>query len=482
MPENSWLENDSYSELEPISSLLSDLADSNHEASTTNNSLHRGLKGRRRKAAVVLTVVWSGTIALHLVSWGYWFVLGLTALMGIHALRILFARPIAMPEPLTSTDPEAFPYVSLLVAAKNEEAVVVPLVKTLCNLDYPDCRYDLWVIDDNSSDRTPALLDRLAEEYPQLRVIHRSASAGGGKSGALNEVYPITRGEIIAVFDADAQVPKDMLRRVLPMFDRKEVGAVQARKAIANASANFWTRNQVAEMALDSYLQQQRLAIGGIGELRGNGQFVRREALDRCGGWNEETITDDLDLTFKLHLDQWDIDFLAFPPVGEEGVTRPMGLWHQRNRWAEGGYQRYLDYWRLILSNRMGTRKTVDLFMFWVTQYVMPTAAVPDFLMAIARNRVPIFSPIASLTIALFIIGMVIGLRRTEPEGNPSKLTAQSLFMLFLQTLQGTVYMFHWLPIVASMTLRVSLRRKRLKWVKTIHHGIHESRLNLPKS
>jgi 1,2-diacylglycerol 3-beta-glucosyltransferase len=482
MPENSWLENDSYSELEPISSLLSDLADSKHEASTTGNSLHRGLKGRRRKAAVVLTVVWSGTIALHLVSWGYWFVLGLTALMGIHALRILFARPIAMPEPLTSTDPEAFPYVSLLVAAKNEEAVVVPLVKTLCNLDYPDCRYDLWVIDDNSSDRTPALLDRLAEEYPQLRVIHRSASAVGGKSGALNEVYPITRGEIIAVFDADAQVPKDMLRRVLPMFDRKEVGAVQARKAIANASANFWTRNQVAEMALDSYLQQQRLAIGGIGELRGNGQFVRREALDRCGGWNEETITDDLDLTFKLHLDQWDIDFLAFPPVGEEGVTRPMGLWHQRNRWAEGGYQRYLDYWRLILSNRMGTRKTVDLFMFWVTQYVMPTAAVPDFLMAIARNRVPIFSPIASLTIALFIIGMVIGLRRTEPEGNASKLTAQSLFMLFLQTLQGTVYMFHWLPIVASMTLRVSLRRKRLKWVKTIHHGIHESRLNLPKS
>jgi 1,2-diacylglycerol 3-beta-glucosyltransferase len=482
MPENSWLENDSYSELEPISSLLSDLADSKHEASTTGNSLHRGLKGRRRKAAVVLTVVWSGTIALHLVSWGYWFVLGLTALMGIHALRILFARPIAMPEPLTATDPEAFPYVSLLVAAKNEEAVVVPLVKTLCNLDYPDCRYDLWVIDDNSSDRTPALLDHLSEEYPQLRVIHRSASAGGGKSGALNEVYPITKGEIIAVFDADAQVPKDMLRRVLPMFERKEVGAIQVRKAIANASANFWTRNQAAEMALDSYLQQQRLAIGGIGELRGNGQFVRREALDRCGGWNEETITDDLDLTFKLHLDQWDIDFLAFPPVGEEGVTRPIGLWHQRNRWAEGGYQRYLDYWRLILSNRMGTRKTIDLFMFWVTQYVMPTAAVPDFLMAIARNRVPIFSPIASLTIALFIIGMVIGLRRTEPEGNPSKLTAQSLFMLFLQTLQGTVYMFHWLPIVASMTFRVSLRRKRLKWVKTIHHGIHESRLNLPKS
>jgi 1,2-diacylglycerol 3-beta-glucosyltransferase len=474
MPENSWLENDSYSELEPISSLLSDLTDSNTQASTTGYSLHRGLKGRRRKAAVVLTIVWSGTVALHLISWGYWLIVGLTTLMGIHALRILFARPIALPPPLAETDPEACPYVSLLIAAKNEEAVVVPLVKMLCNLDYPDCRYDLWVINDNSSDRTPMLLNRLAEEYPQLRVVHRSASAGGGKSGALNEVYPVTQGEIIAVFDADAQVPKDLLRRVLPMFERPEVGAVQVRKAIANASTNFLTRNQVTEMALDSYLQQQRLAIGGIGELRGNGQFVRREALDRCGGWNEETITDDLDLTFQLHLDQWDIDFLAFPPVGEEGVTRPVGLWHQRNRWAEGGYQRYLDYWRLILSNRMGTRKTVDLFMFWVTQYLMPTAAVPDFLMAIVRNRVPIFSPIASLTVALFIIGMFIGLRRTKAGGTGDRITPQSCLMLFLQTLQGTIYMFHWLPVVISMTFRISVRRKRLKWVKTVHHGVNQ--------
>jgi 1,2-diacylglycerol 3-beta-glucosyltransferase len=72
-------------------------------------------------------------------------------------------------------------------------------------------------------------------------------------------------------------------------------------------------------MALDAYVQQQRIAFGGIGELRGNGQFVRRTALERCGGWNEETITDDLDLTFRLHLDQWDIEILTCAAVEEEG-------------------------------------------------------------------------------------------------------------------------------------------------------------------
>lgn len=464
MPE-SWPQNNSYNEpydeFESLDSLLSDIS----EAEFLESPFYRGLAGRRRKAAVALTLVWSGTIALHLVSWGTWFVLGLTTLMGIHALRVLRARPLPGPEPLSDENQEEFPYVSLLVAAKNEEAVIGGLVKALCELDYPTCRYDLWVIDDNSTDRTPILLDRLAREYEQLKVIHRSADATGGKSGALNQVWPQTKAEIIAVFDADAQVTKDLLRRVLPLFQRDQVGAVQVRKAIANASQNFLTRGQAGEMALDSFFQQQRIALGGIGELRGNGQFVRRAALERCGGWNEETITDDLDLTLRLHLDQWDIDFLAFPAVEEEGVTRAVALWHQRSRWAEGGYQRYLDYWRLILRNRMGPHKTMDLLMFWLIQYIVPTAALPDFLMAIARNRLPILSPITSLTMMLSLTGMFLGLRRIQ--NRPTLAT-------FLQSLQGTLYMFHWLAVIASTTARISVRPKRLKWVKTIHQGSDE--------
>ena len=240
-------------------------------------------------------------------------------------------------------------------------------------------------------------------------MLRRAAAAGGGKSGALNQVLPLTQGEILAVFDADAQVPADLLRRVLPLFEREEVGAVQMRKAIANANTNFWTQGQMAEMALDAYVQQQRIAIGGIGDLRGNGQFIRRTALERCGGWNEETITDDLDLAFRLHLDQWEIELLSYPAVEEEGVTSAIALWHQRNRWAEGGSQRHLDYWRLIVSNRMGPRKTFDLVMFMLIHYILPTAGVPDLLMAIARNRPPVLMPVTSLTMTLSLMWMFLG-------------------------------------------------------------------------
>jgi 1,2-diacylglycerol 3-beta-glucosyltransferase len=478
MPESSWRENDSYNELE-LGALLADLSPLADDEDPESPKRDR----RRRKAAIVFCAIWMGTIALHLVTWGSWVALGLTAMLAVHAARILTVRPRSVPTLLTTEDPEHLPRVTLMVAAKNEEAVIGRLVKTLCSLDYPAQRYELWVIDDNSGDRTGVFLDQLTQEYEQLRVVHRPANASGGKSGALNQVLPLTRGEIIAVFDADAQVPQDMLRRVLPLFQRQQLGAVQVRKAISNVSANFWTRGQAVEMLLDSYFQQQRIAVGGVGELRGNGQFVRRAALEHCGGWNEETITDDLDLTIRLHLDQWDVDFMMVPQVEEEGVTRALSLWHQRNRWAEGGYQRYLDYWRPLVLNRMGFLKTFDLAAFWIIQYLLPTAMIPDALMAVLRHRPLLCSPLTTFTLLLQVVGILFALRQMrqfERQTTDSpRLLGGGLTTLW-QTLYTIVYLFHWVPVVSTMTARVAVRAKRLKWVKTTHQGEADLVLEVP--
>ncbi len=464
---------DSDAPLDPIEALFAEFEDPEAEEAEFRSEFFRGLEGRRLKAAIALTVIWTLVISLHYWSWSYYLVWGTMAVLSLQALRLMLATPETPPEIL----PEAalsgrYKKVSLLVAAKNEEVVIGRLVTELCNLDYPATQYDVWVVDDHSTDRTPVILDQLAAHHSQLHVIHRPAGSGGGKSGALNEVLQQADGEIIGVFDADADVPTDLLRRVVPYFEADGFGALQVRKAIANADTNFWTQGQAAEMALDTYFQQQRIVTRGIGELRGNGQFVSRQALANVGGWNEQTITDDLDLTIRLHLNNWKVGILATPPVNEEGVTTAIALWHQRNRWAEGGYQRYLDYWRWILSQPMGWRKKVDLLSFMLMQYLLPTAAVPDLMMSVWQQRLPMLTPLTYVAVGFSCWGMFHGLRRLTPIA-PHQSRFQWSLLLVKNALVGTLYMFHWLVVMPAVTARLALRPKRLKWIKTVH-GIGE--------
>lgn len=464
MSQSPWNTPDPDDGLDPIEAILSDWSDPETDEADFRSDFFRGTGGRRTKAAFALMMVWGIVLALHLVSWGIWLVVALTGMIGVNILRLVVARPNPVPNSLADQDLATAPTVALLVAAKNEEAVIERLVRQLCALDYERDRYEVWVIDDYSTDRTPEIIDRLALEIPQLQVIHRPANAGGGKSGALNEAIAKIDRDVIAVFDADAIVAPHLLRRVIPLFADEQIGAVQVRKAISNPEDNFWAKGQSVEMYLDSYYQQQRIAIGGIGELRGNGQFVRRAALTRCGGWNEETITDDLDLTIRLHLDRWQIGFCLDPAIGEEGVTSPQALWHQRSRWAEGGYQRYLDYWRLIIRNRMGVLKTWDLICFFTLQYVLPTAAIPDLLMVVLRHHLPVMMPMSALVMSFAFLGMVVGSLRVKPVGSIREAIA------FLVSLgQGFIYLFHWFVVMPATTARMAIRPKRLKWVKTVH-------------
>jgi len=479
MSQNRWPENEPDAPLDPLASLFSDWTDPEMEEEEFRSDFFQGLEGRRKKAAFVLMAIWGLVITLHSVSWGAILVLLLTVLLFLQALRLILAKPDPVPPRLTESNLSQARSVSLLVAAKNEESVIRNLVDQLCHLDYPTEKYDVWIIDDHSTDKTPQILDELVNQYAHLQVIHRPAGAGGGKSGALNEVLPLCRGDIIGVFDADAQIPADLLRQVVPYFDQEKVGAVQVRKAIANSDDNFWTRGQTTEMALDIYFQQQRIVTGGMGELRGNGQFVSRQALASCGGWNEQTITDDLDLTIRLHLDDWKIAVLVNPPVQEEGVTTAIALWHQRNRWAEGGYQRYLDYWRWIMGQPMGWPKKLDLFSFMLMQYLLPTAAIPDFLMALTRHHLPLLTPLTYVVISLSGWGMYQGLNRLELQSSQPR---PSLVSRLGQTIFGTLYMLHWLVIMPCVTARMAIRPKRLKWVKTVHAGNQDESLALKGS
>jgi 1,2-diacylglycerol 3-beta-glucosyltransferase len=190
--------------------------------------------------------------------------------------------------------------VDVVVAARDEEAVIGRLVERLTALRWPQSLLRIWIIDDGSEDRTAARLVELQQRHPQLQVLRRSRQAGGGKSAALNEVLQRLQGRWMLVLDADADMGPDLLERLIPFAEAGGWAAVQLRKAEVNSDKNWLTRGQAMEMAFDAVVQEGRLALGGVVELRGNGQLLRRDAVQTAGGFNEATITDDLDLSFRL--------------------------------------------------------------------------------------------------------------------------------------------------------------------------------------
>jgi 1,2-diacylglycerol 3-beta-glucosyltransferase len=390
--------------------------------------------------------------------------LGLAGLLGVYTLRTVFLRPQGAPAFTTTALEGPPPAVDVVVAARDEEAVIARLVERVLHLSWPMEQLRLWVIDDGSEDRTPQRLVDLQALHPQLRVLRRSRDAGGGKSGALNLVLQQLQGRWLLVLDADADLQPDLLERLIPYAESGGWAAVQLRKAEVNAEVNWLTRAQAMEMAFDAFIQEGRLARGGVAELRGNGQLLRRDAVHAAGGFNEATITDDLDLSFRLLLAGLPVGVLWNPPVSEEAVLSLPALWRQRQRWAEGGLQRFLDYGDQLVSDRLNGAQKRDLAAFFVLQYVLPVMAVADLAGALVTGTPPGMWPFSLVALGLTGFSIHAGCQRPA-EGPPLPKPTPANIALAMG------YLMHWFVVIPWVALKMALLPKRLVWAKTAHGG-----------
>lgn len=387
--------------------------------------------------------------------------------------------------------PAVWPSVCVIVPAHNEIGVIEETVAHLLSLDYPN--YTLLVVDDRSTDGTAQVLARLyqnqedtttssgnacgplppAEDQPtrpRLQVLHRAADAQPGKSAVLNDALAATEAELLCVFDADARVEPDFLRALVPYVLLDGVAAAQARKVIDNSTDNWLTCCQHLEYAFDAYLQHNRDAGHGAVELRGNGQLLRRTALLALGGWDETTVTDDLELSTRLHLAGHDIRFAETVTVREEGITDFWRLLRQRCRWAEGSLRRYLEHGGAILfSKSMALRTRVDMLAYFV-DFLFPLLVLADNVLVMATymlgqgsrlHALMSFSLVPFFAI-FFIPAIYIAIRRF------TAYPWQDSVRLAVQT--GGYMVAVWLPVVMYTFLKVLLApRGDFYWSKTEH-------------
>ena len=355
------------------------------------------------------------------------------------------------------------PTLDILVAARDEQNVIARLVERLFNLDYPSEKLKIYIIDDGSVDDTPIILKKLSQKYEKLNIISRSKSAGGGKSGALNHALKFISGEWVFILDADAQLKNDTLQRVLTFAQNGSWAAVQLRKSVLNTSKNFLTNCQGIEMAMDAYFQLGRLYSTGVSELRGNGQLVRKDILIRCGSFNENTVTDDLDLSVRLLLSQSKIGIFWDPPVMEEAVEDVYALFRQRQRWAEGGLQRFFDYGRNLIFSKLTFIQKFDLTYFFILQYALPIISLVDLIVCLLFFKSPIYWPVSITAFILSATASWLGCHKKH-EG-PALPNNSIVIILYL------VYLSHWFIIIPLVTLKMSIFPKKIIWKKTTHLG-----------
>mgnify|MGYP001336086650 CR=1 FL=1 len=355
------------------------------------------------------------------------------------------------------------PTLDILVAARDEQNVIARLVERLFSLDYPSEKLKIYIIDDGSTDDTPIILKKLSQKYEKLNIISRSKNAGGGKSGALNHALKFISGEWVLILDADAQLKSDTLRRVLEFAQNGSWSAVQLRKSVLNTSKNFLTTCQGIEMAMDAYFQVGRLYSAGIAELRGNGQLVRKDILLNCGSFNENTVTDDLDLSVRLILSQSKIGIFWDPPVMEEAVEDISALFRQRQRWAEGGLQRFFDYGRNLIISKLTFIQKFDLTYFFILQYALPIIALVDLFICLVFLKSPIYWPVSLTAFTLSAVASWFGCHKKH-EGPALPNNSIEIFLYL-------VYLSHWFIIIPLVTLKMSIFPKKIIWKKTKHLG-----------
>jgi len=427
-------------------------------------------KNRRLKSFLFFTVCLLVSTIPHIFNFkNYLYITTTISLLiscyGLYVISKNIKRSFISPNNDTTISHDQLPSLDILVAARDEENVVERLVERLFNLDYPSNKLNIYIIDDGSVDKTSLILEKLSKDFDKLKIISRSPNAGGGKSGALNYALKFTHGEWLLILDADAQLKKDTLSRLFSFVNKGSWSAVQLRKSVINVSKNFLTTCQSMEMAMDAIFQYGRLSVAGVSELRGNGQLINKEVLLKCGSFNEDTVTDDLDLSLRLLLSKATIGILWDPPVMEEAVENISALFSQRQRWAEGGLQRFFDYGDQLFSKKLEFIQKFDLTYFFILQYALPIISLIDLLLSIALAESPSYWPI-SIT-AFTLSGVAVWYGSTCKSEGPVSQNFNILTMLV-----SLLYLSHWFLVIPWVTIKMSIFPKKILWKKTLHTGV----------
>ncbi len=253
------------------------------------------------------------------------------------------------------------PFVTIQLPVFNEIYVMERLLKNIVLLDYPKDKLEIQVLDDStdeSVDSTASLIETLKKEGFDIQHIRRT-NRKGFKAGALKEGLKIAKGEYIAIFDADFLPQTDWLKRTIPFFKDEAVGVVQTRWGHLNRNYSILTKIQA--FALDAHFtleQVGRNIKGHFINFNGTAGVWRKTCIIDAGNWEGDTLTEDLDLSYRAQLKNWKFKYLEHIETPAELPVAISAARSQQFRWNKGGAENFQKMMRRVIRSKHISAKT----------------------------------------------------------------------------------------------------------------------------
>ncbi len=332
---------------------------------------------------------------------------------GIHGLLLLYYyRKTYAKNFADVTMPLEIPKVTIQLPVFNEYNVVERLIYSVCEIEYPKDKLEIQVLDD-STDETVELCKKVVNEMSgkgfNIKYIHRD-NRQGYKAGALKYGLESAEGEFVAIFDADFVPNKDFLMKTIPHFVDSNIGMVQTRWEHLNEEFSFLTKAQA--LALDGHFvieQQVRNKAGFFINFNGTAGVWRKACIFDAGNWQADTLTEDLDLSYRAQLKGWKFRFLNDVTSPAELPADINALKTQQFRWTKGAVETAIKMLPKVFKADLSNKVKFECFMHLSSNIVFPFIIVVALLnvpLVVIKNTVGGFDEYYSL-MSVFVLASI---------------------------------------------------------------------------
>ena len=373
-------------------------------------------------------------------------------------------------------EPDQYPMVSVLVPAHNEALVLKRTVLSLLSFDYPKDRYEVIVINDNSTDNTEEIMAEIAKQHSDRRLICISTDkvvGGTGKSNALNIGFSLAKGSVIAIYDADNTPESKALRLLVEnLVADDHLGAVIGKFRTRNRNASILSRFVNIETLSHQCMNQAgRFFFFKLCTIPGTNYVIRRSIIEAVGGWDVKALSEDTEISFRVYRMGYIIKLLP-QAVTWEQEPHLLPVWfRQRVRWAKGNVYVMIKNFKYTFDRNAGPMRLDTLYYALVYSIMLTSLVASDAIFLggmlgfVSVKLSGFSSTLWGMAILVFIANVMLTLSLERNE-----FTVESLGLVALMLFS---YAKLWVLVVVKAiwdSLMDWLFKREVKWDKTVRY------------